>query len=102
MQDVSTNWLYDAFQKLTKNLTLVQCSTKDQRADIFTRAFPKAQDWYSAAAKINIDVLKYFQKKGTASCALVAVSYRHFGIRNVQGEEVLYRFFNPTSTVDRY
>ena len=83
-------------------MQLIQCGTKEQRADIFTKAFPKAREWYDAAAKINISVADYFMKKGLTSCALVSVAYRHFGIRNVQDEDVLFRFFYPTSTVDRY
>ena len=53
MQDVFANWLYDAFRKL-KNLRLIPCTTKEQRAGVFTKAFPIASTWYTACSKICI------------------------------------------------
>ena len=99
MQDVAASWLHDAFNKL-KNLKLVQCTTKEQRADAFTKAFPIAASWYEACSKICIDAEKFL--RGPSGKALVARTYRHPSILPIQDAQVLYWLFNPSSTADMY
>ena len=92
MQDVAANWLYDAFKKITC-LRLKQCTTKEQRADIFTKAFPLAGSWYEACLKVNIDVGTFLH--APPGKALVAITYRHPCVLPLQDAQVLYRFFCP-------
>ena len=99
MQDVAANWLYDAFKKL-KCLRLKQCPTKEQRADIFTKAFPLASHWYEACLKINIDAGAFLHAQPKK--ALVVTTYRHPCVAPLQDTQVLYRFFNPISPADNY
>ena len=99
MQDVAANWLYDAFKKLTC-LRLKQCTTKEQRADIFTKAFPLASSWYEACSKINIDASTFLHAQPKK--ALVVTTYRHPGVTPLQDAQVLYRFFNPISPADNH
>jgi len=99
MQDVAANWLYDAFKRISC-LILKPCTTKEQRADIFTKAFPLAHEWHEASLKINIDSASFL--RAPAKNATVVIMYRHPGVAPLQDAQLLYRFFNPTSPTDSY
>ena len=51
--DVSVKWLSDSFRSLHPRLTLINCDTKDQSADIFTKAFDSNDKWRHACDLIG-------------------------------------------------